>query len=96
MINEKEHIKNLLQWIHDEVCTACGDGDAFLILKSYEIEDVLELIKEVNESLGRWQWDIVYDKERQEISWGKDQEWAIITKDSGFTPPSWAQCVITL
>lgn len=97
MINNKEHIKNLLQWIHDEVCSSCGDGDAFWIVgKFYEIEDILELVKEINESLGKWKWEIEYNEEKQEVSWEKDQEWAIITKNPEFVPPAWAQCVITL
>jgi hypothetical protein len=97
MINNKEHIKNLLQWIHDEVCSASGDGDAYWIVgKFYEMKDILELVHEVNESLGKWKWEIEYNEQIQEISWGQDQEWAIITKDSEFAPPSWAQCVIIL
>ena len=99
MINNKKHIKNLLIWLHNECCSACGDGDAWWkVSKFYELADILELVKEVNETeLGLFRWEIEFDEKDQSISWGQDQEWVIIFK--GEDPnniPSWAQCVITL
>ena len=45
MINENKHIKNLLIWIHDEVCSAGGDGDAWWHVRdSYKLEDIFELV----------------------------------------------------
>jgi hypothetical protein len=97
MINGKEHIKQLLIWLHKEVISACGDGDAFWILKSYTLQDIWELVQEINENeLGFFKWEVKFDEEKQEIIWGEHQEWVTITNNQNFSPPSWAQCVIIL
>ena len=97
MINENKHIKNLLIWIHDEVCSAGGDGDAWWhVSDSYKLEDIFELVKEVNETeLGLFKWKVSYNAEKSTIMWGKEQEGAVIFQGENIVP-SWAQCVITL
>lgn len=99
MIKNKKHIKNLLIWLRDEVYSASGDGDAWWqVSKFYELEDILELVNEVNETeMGLFPWEVKFDEKHQSISWGQDQEWVIIFKGEGQNNiPSWAQCVITL
>lgn len=99
MLKDKQHIKNLLIWLRDEVYSSCGDGDAWWqVGKFYELEDILELVKEVNETeMGLFKWNVDYNKEKEIINWGEREEAVIIFKGNGAdVVPPWAQCVITL
>jgi len=87
----KEHIVKLLEWIHEEVLFAGGDGDVWWILKNYSIDEIMPALNEVNDSL-KFKWKI--EVKEDYVFWGEHEEWVIIGKN--IEVPSWAQCVITL
>jgi len=78
----KDMIFSLLSFIHKEVVSSCGDGDALWYTRFFDIKDIFELVKEFNEvnSIG---WE-VYQNEPYEISWGKEQEWVMIVDDKKY------------
>lgn len=90
----KNHIFSLLEFLHAEVMSSGGDGDALWYTKLYSLDDIMELVKEYNEtkSIG---WE-VYRQEDYQILWGKDQEWISIidNKNCYEGSPDWHQIKI--
>ena len=94
----KNHIKTLLKWLFDEVVSAGGDGDAIWYSQFYSIENILEVVKEINNEL-KWKWevDILENSDKETyILWGEGQEAIIITNNEKMWKkrPSWQQCSI--
>lgn len=90
----KEHIFNLLSFLHKEVISSSGDGDALWYTKLYDLNDIEILVREFNESnsIG---WEI-YRQESYQILWGIGQEWvSIIDEKKCFDgSPDWHQIKI--
>jgi hypothetical protein len=90
---DKEHIFSLLSFLHKEVISSGGDGDALWYTRFFDLNDLYELLKEFNEinSIG---WTI--EKESNQISWGIGQEWALIidSKELFDQTPDWYQIKI--
>lgn len=91
---DKNHIFTLLSFLHSEVMSSGGDGDALWYTKLYDLNDIFELVKEFNElnSIG---WEI-HHQETNQILWGKDQEGVSIIDDKSYFDgaPDWYQIKI--
>ena len=44
----RNHVKNLIKWIFDEVISAGGDGDALWYSRFFHVNDILPLVEEIN------------------------------------------------
>jgi hypothetical protein len=90
---EINHINNLLKVLHYEVVSSGGDGDAMWYTRFYDIDDIQEIIIHYNEenNIG---WEV--ERNGRSITWGIDQEWAIITDDIDEfnNSPDWIQMKI--
>ena len=86
----KDHIKNLLSWILDEVISAGGDGDALWYSKFYSVDEILPIVEECN----KYGWKI--EKHSDRISWWDNQEGITITNNEQHwnDAPSWQQVMI--
>jgi hypothetical protein len=88
------HIFSLLEFLHDEVMSSGGDGDALWYTRFYDIRDIERIVRDYNDehSIG-WDVDTVDDNT---INWGIDQEWVTITNDlkTFNESPDWIQIKI--
>ena len=92
--SEKKHILNLLDWLHTEVISSCGDGDAFWLSKHYTLYELYPIVVEYNSTL-KWPWEVKLEPDC--INWGEGQEGVIITNSKEFFDkwlPSWSQCTL--
>ncbi len=91
----KPRLMSLIDFLYHECLSSGGDGDAFWYSRFYSVDDIKPLIEEYNSKI-RFPWKIYFDKEKQRIDWGKDQEWVIITNDEEMykSVPNWIQAVI--
>jgi hypothetical protein len=89
----KEHILRILDVMHHECTSACGDGDAFWYSKHYSIEEILPLVKEYNSKLA---FPFKIEASEKTINWGDCQEWITITTDESLylNAPSWSQFLL--
>jgi hypothetical protein len=92
IINPKEHIKTLLRWLINEVCSAGGDGDAIWIAKHINVSNILPIVIDINneELDGRWK----IDANESDIILHNDQECLIITNNKDYDVSSWSQCTL--
>ena len=75
---DRDHLKTLLLWLHDEVMKAGGDGDAIWYSRFYCVSELLPLIEEINKTLAfPWKFTL----EDKHLTWGVGQEWVLITND---------------
>jgi hypothetical protein len=88
----KEHLKNLLNWILNEVISAGGDGYALWYSRFYNIDEIFPIVEECN----KYEWKI--EKHPDRIFWWKDQEGITITNNEQHwnDAPSWQQVMIKL
>src|ERR1035441_4643591 len=88
--NNKEHILKLIDLLYYECLSAGGDGDALWYSKYYDVNDILPLIKEYNDSK-KFPWTIMTAADT--IYWGDNQEWISITNDKNVydKSPDWMQ-----
>ena len=86
-----KHIIHLLEWLFDEVASAGGDGDALWYSKYYHIDDILPLLKQVNE---KYNWKITVGPKWLHI--GHYQEGFMISNDNFHyeNAPVWQQVLI--
>lgn len=91
----KSHLLGLLNWLVKEVRSAGGDGDALWYSRYYNVNDILSLVKEVNDTFSH-KWVIEFNENDKSILWGIDQEWIIITNNESDykSAPSWQQCIV--
>lgn len=75
----KEHITKLIDLLYNEVISVGGDGDAIWYTRFYDLNDIKALVKEYND-INKIDWEIEEDAPGV-ISWGKYQEFVIITND---------------
>jgi hypothetical protein len=80
--------KKVLELIYSSVISESGDGDAIWLSKHTPLSEIKKLIVEYNED-NNTGWQIT--EEENHLSWGVDQEWALITSDENFfnSQPSW-------
>lgn len=89
----KEHLLKLIDFLHQEVLSACGDGDGLWYSKYYDIKDILPLVEEYNSKL-KFPWKITVDAKT--IHMDDNQESLMITNDEELykNAPSWQQILI--
>jgi hypothetical protein len=87
----KDHIKNLIIWLYEEVISAGGDGDALWYSEYFNVNDILPIIEELNTE---FKWNV--RKENDHISLGLHQEGILITNNKKHWEgaPSWQQVKI--
>lgn len=98
MIEANTHLVRLIHWLIDEVLSAGGDGDAFLLSKTYPVDELkaslLEALK--THDVNRF-WTF---RETENIySIGHSQESLVVyfnTINNMPEIPSWAQCVVKI
>jgi hypothetical protein len=92
-MEKEEHLMNLLKWIKAEVLSSGGDGDAFFYTRYHSLSYLYQLIQEIEKN-EKFPWSVKL--ENDEISWGDNQEWVLITtsEEKFKAIPSWAQLVI--
>lgn len=69
--------KKILDIIHTSIISEGGDGDAIWLCKHTPLEEIQNLVKEYDKEHNTG-WSIVSESDFC-FSWGRDQEWAIIT-----------------
>jgi hypothetical protein len=81
--------KKVLDLIYTSITSEGGDGDALWLSKHTSLDDLASLIGEYDGE-NKTGWSIQTPSENQ-LLWGKDQEWAIITNDKDFfnNQPDW-------
>jgi len=93
----KEHVTKLIDFIFHEVISSGGDGDAILYTRLFDLNEIIDIVKEYNE-VNNIGWEINEDKSRGSriFSWGKYQEWVSITdsKTAFDQSPEWIQIKI--
>lgn len=93
----KEHTFKLLQFLRDEILSAGGDGDAVWFTKLFELDDIALLLKEFT-ALHAKEWIVTEESNDygRYLTWGVDQEWAIITDSEAIfkSQPDWYQMKI--
>ena len=90
-----EHLIALLKWLLDEVRSSGGDGDAFWLTKHYTIDSLYYLVDNYLNSIGNTYWTLEQTTKDDFMVW-RNQEALIVSQDTEYELPSWAQCVITL
>ena len=87
------HIRTLIEFLHDEVCSSSGDGHSAWYVRYYDINDIKKLVKEYDDdhAIG---WKIEDTKDG--FNWGIDQEGVVFldNKESFDTLPDWVQARI--
>ena len=88
LIMNTENNKKVLNLIHSSIISEGGDGDAIWLSKHTNLSELKVLIDEYNTS-NNIGWKI--EENENYISWGIDQEWALITCDENFfnSQPNW-------
>lgn len=83
-----ENNKKVLDLIFTSIRSEGGDGDAIWLSKHTSLDDLTILIEEYNQK-NNTGWEIA--RKDKYLSWGYNQEWAIITDDEIFfnSQPSW-------
>ena len=89
----REHIKNLIRWIFNEVSSAGGDGDALWYSEYFNVEDILPLVEEVKEELG-YKWNIKMGDMRLSCSFYQEGFCITNNKKDWDEAPSWQQVKI--
>lgn len=95
MVNSKEHIKHLVQFLIDEVISAGGDGDSFWYSRYFKVDDIYDIIEECFfDQLEKMDWHLSKSGETIKIEGGEES--LIITNDLSLyeTCPDWVQCII--
>jgi hypothetical protein len=95
MFNPKEHAKNLIKWLIDEVLSSSGDGDSLWYSQHMTPDEIEPLLHEINKDIFNNRWTII-KQDRGELCFGDSQEWLIITfneNDFNNSPP-WIQAKI--
>lgn len=87
----RQHIYYLINWIHNEVLSAGGDGDFLWYSEFYDVKDVFQIVNEFNENVASKWWDVTLGGET--IYAGHGQEGFTITNDKTryLNAPSWQQ-----
>ena len=90
---DKLHLLKLIDFLHFEVLSSSGDGDAFWYSRYYDIKDILPLVQEYNSKL-KYPWKI--DTNDKTLWMHNDQESLCITNDIELykTVPDWSQITI--
>jgi hypothetical protein len=80
--------KKVLDLIYNSIKSEGGDGDAIWLSKHTSLKDILVLIREYDLT-NNTGW--IVEINDNYLSWGIDQEWAIITDNKDFfdSQPSW-------
>ncbi len=92
----RAHLLSLINWLCDEVLSACGDGDALWFSKYYAVADLSPLLEEVGRSRGNLGWHLdSYDGGRT-VKWGAFQEGITVTNDEELfrKAPGWQQVLL--
>ena len=86
----REHVITLIRWLFNEVLSAGGDGDGIWYSHYFDIEDILQLIADENLCPSFFKAEV---KDSKTISFGRGEEWLIITNDKEVfnNRPSWQQ-----
>ena len=88
-MNNKEHVKEMVKWLIDEVLASGGDGDGIWYSKYFNVDEIETLIKENNLLPDFWKME----KKEDGLRIGDNQEWLFITnnKNSFDNRPEWQQ-----
>ena len=91
--NDKKHLFNLIDFIHNEVLRSGGDGDALWYSKYYNVKDLYPLVEEYNSKL-KFPWKTSLNEKTIDVD--NYQESWIITNDEELykNAPSWQQILI--
>lgn len=84
----------LVDYLFDEVMSAGGDGDAWLIISPDDYDECIQIAKKLNE-IFKWPYNVREISELETI-FSQGQEALTITKDPNYEIPIWAQCVVYL
>ncbi len=81
-------VKEILNWLIEEIQSAGGDGDGIWYSKYYNIKDIKTLL---SDGLLPKHWKI--EEKNGELHVGENQEWLLITNNehSFSSRPSWQQ-----
>ena len=87
----RDHIKNLITWLYEEVSSAGGDGDALWYSRYFHVDEIFPIVEELNVG---FKWNI--KKEADYISIDENQEGMLITNNEKHwnESPSWQQVKI--
>jgi hypothetical protein len=85
---KNDNNKKVLDLIYTSIISEGGDGDAIWLSKHTPLSELVKLIEEYNK-INNTGWEII--DHNNNISWGIDQEWAIITSDKEYfnSQPNW-------
>jgi hypothetical protein len=91
----KNHIKNLIDWLYKECVSAGGDGDALWYSRFFDVNDILVLVNEYNDQL-KYKWAVELRENKKTIVWWEGQQSIFITNDESVytAAPKWEQCLI--
>lgn len=94
-----DHLVKLFDWLIDEVISASGDGDAFVLNSTYDYDTLKDsaLAALGNHRISKW-WRIEESEKNECFSLGDDQEWLTVyyKYDPHSHVPTWAQCIVKL
>jgi hypothetical protein len=92
-LNEQKRLLQLIDFLYNDVMSAGGDGDGLWFTRYYSLDDILELVKQYNDSL-HFKWDVT--KSEDCIIWADGQEGLVITTNENVynNAPSWQQILI--
>ena len=76
--NNRETLLKVIDLLYNSVISEGGDGDAIWYSRFYDINDIYKLIKEYNDKL-KFPWEL--STKNEEIFWGENQEWIVITNN---------------
>ena len=94
-INVEEILNKLIDFLYHQVMSSGGDGDATWVSKYYNVEkQILPFLEKYNSQL-KYPWKIEFNKDKNEILWGDNQEWVYITNDFKWAEPhNFCECLI--
>lgn len=97
MRTREEGIRNILIWLVETVMAEGGDGDAIWITKWHTLEELLPIVKELNQT----HWNNWWTIERNDtdpfgdcIVLANHQESLVITTNQKYPVPSWSHCTL--
>lgn len=92
-MSQKEIILKLLDFLHSQVISSGGDGDALWYTEYFTLDFILPMLEEYNNNL-KFKWGITLKDGY--ISWGEGQEGVIITdrEDIYKNAPEFQECIV--
>lgn len=93
---DPKHLENLLLWCIEEVKSACGDGDAWIILDNEDFLIATGILYVLNEK-EKFKWTFSMEEHTNEhhtLTMSRNYESLVLTTDPKYDIPIWAQIVV--